>query len=239
MTWRGALSSSMFCKSMFWKFLLPARLPEPFERPRWPPSSWKDTKIILLLLHHRHHHHDHLVELLIDGERNTWLDVAVDVVLHPRAVYPTDGLQLQSLGSGHLEFLQVRLCVRINVSILLIRIWRSGCEEINTDQSLTEQRLELRRRTDWPLLGQNERHTLFREKKELVLSRAEKEYSGGEKRLGRIQGLGKRRKILESLHQHDQLFFFYRGLEPLDLLCVFFSSIFHHYHHRHRWVPLQ
>ena len=116
---------------------------------------------------------------------------------------------------------------------------RSGCEEINTDQSLTEQRLELRRRTDWPLLGQNERHTLFREKKELVLSRAEKEYSGGEKRLGRIQGLGKRRKILESLHQHDQLFFFYRGLEPLDLLCVFFSSIFHHYHHRHRWVPLQ
>ena len=59
---------------------------------------------------------------MIDGERNTWLDVAVDVVLHPSAVYPTDGLQLQSLGSGHLEFLQVRLCVRINVSILLIRI---------------------------------------------------------------------------------------------------------------------
>ena len=121
---------------MFWKFLLPARLPELFERPRWPPSSWKDTKIrrllitivilLLLLFHlyHHHHHHNHLVELLIDGERNTWLDVAVDVVLHPSAVYPTDGLQLQSLGSGHLEFLQVRLCVRIIVSILLIRLWR-------------------------------------------------------------------------------------------------------------------
>ena len=37
---------------------------------------------------------------------------------------------------------------------------------------------------------------MFGEKKELALSRAEKEYSGREKRLGRIQGLGKRRKIL-------------------------------------------
>lgn len=99
---------------------------------------------------------------------------------------------------------------------------RSGCEEINTDQSLTEQRLELRRRTDWPLLGQNERHTLFGEKKELVLSRAEKEYSGGEKRLGRIQGLGKRRKILASLHQHDQLFFLPWAWTPWFSLCVFF-----------------
>ena len=76
----------------------------------------------LLHLYHHHDHHHHLVELLIDGERNTWFDVAVDVVLHPSAVYPTDGLQLQSLGSGHLEFLQVRLCVRINFSIQLIRI---------------------------------------------------------------------------------------------------------------------
>ena len=114
---------------------------------------------------------------------------------------------------------------------------RSGCEEINTDQSLTEQRLELRRRTDWPLLGQNERHTLFGEKKELVLGQ-KKNTVGEKKGWAEYRVWEKEGKYLQVCTNMTNSFF-YRGLEPLDFLCVFFSSIFPHHHHRHRWVPLQ